>query len=81
MLRLIDGRRKVTSIPEITGMEGEVITMQEIFCFRQTGVAADGTGRGPLPGHAACGRSSRERLRSFGILLPDAMFDPARQYQ
>ena len=38
---MIDGKRKVTSIQEITGMEGDVITMQEIFAFRQTGVAED----------------------------------------
>src|SRR3546814_17970957 len=36
--RLSDGRRKVTSLSEITGMEGETITMQEIFRFKQTGV-------------------------------------------
>src|SRR5690348_842456 len=40
--RLSDGRRKLISLSEITGMEGEVITMQEIFRFRQTGVSADG---------------------------------------
>ena len=40
--RLPDGRRLLTSLSELTGMEGEVITMQEIFRFRQTGVAADG---------------------------------------
>ena len=55
VLRLIDGQRKVTSIQEITGMEGDVITMQEIFAFRQTGVEAGRQGNGPLPGdrHAA----------------------------
>ena len=40
--RLADGRRKVVSVSELTGMEGEVITMQEIFRFRQTGVSTDG---------------------------------------
>jgi pilus assembly protein CpaF len=40
--RLTDGRRKITSIQEITGMEGEVVTMQEIFAFRQTDVDATG---------------------------------------
>src|SRR6187455_3225906 len=39
--RLTDGQRKVTSIQEITGMEGEIITMQEIFTFRQTGLAGN----------------------------------------
>jgi pilus assembly protein CpaF len=40
--RLADGRRKLTSLSEVTGMEGDTITMQEIFRFRQTGVAAEG---------------------------------------
>src|SRR4051812_32542632 len=41
--RLTDGKRKVLSISEVTGMEGDVITMQEIFAFKQTGVADDGS--------------------------------------
>jgi pilus assembly protein CpaF len=40
--RLSDGTRRVTSISEITGMEGDIITMQEIFRFEQTGVDANG---------------------------------------
>jgi pilus assembly protein CpaF len=40
--RFTDGRRRVVSISEITGMEGEVITMQEIFGFKQRGVDANG---------------------------------------
>jgi pilus assembly protein CpaF len=39
VLRLTDGKRKVTSIQEITGMEGDIITMQEIYAFEQTGIA------------------------------------------
>jgi pilus assembly protein CpaF len=78
-LRLTDGKRKITSIQEITGMEGEVITMQEIFTYHQTGVDADGK----IIGHfQATGVRPHfaERLRSFGIILPDRMFDPARRY-
>ena len=41
--RLSDGRRKIKSLSEITGMEGETITMQEIFRFRMTGRADDGS--------------------------------------
>ena len=48
--RLADGRRKLISVSELTGMEGEVITMQEIFRFRQTGVSADGQCPGPVRG-------------------------------
>src|SRR5687768_17537689 len=40
--RMSDGTRKVTSISEVTGMEGDVITMQEIFCFEKLGVTQDG---------------------------------------
>ena len=79
-LRLIDGRRKITSIQEITGMEGDVITMQEIFAFRQTGVGADGAVEGYFQATGVRPKFS-ERLRSFGITLPDAMFDTTRHYQ
>ncbi|NQT20810.1 MAG: Flp pilus assembly complex ATPase component TadA [Planctomycetes bacterium] len=40
--RLTDGKRKVTAITEVTGMEGDVITLQDIYVFKQTGVSADG---------------------------------------
>jgi len=78
-LRLTDGKRKITSIQEITGVEGEVITMQEIFAYHQTDVDADGK----IVGHfQASGVRPRfaDRLRTFGIHLPDRMFDPARRY-
>jgi pilus assembly protein CpaF len=44
--RFGDGRRRLVSLSEITGMEGDIIAMQEIFRFHQTGVAPDGTVRG-----------------------------------
>jgi pilus assembly protein CpaF len=77
--RLADGRRKVVSIQEITGMEGEIITMQEIFAFRQTGVAADGAVQGHF---AATGVRPKfvDRLRAHGVLLADNLFDPTRHY-
>lgn len=78
-LRLTDGKRKITSIQEVTGMEGDVITMQEIFAYHQTGVDADGK----IIGHfQASGIRPKftERLRTFGIDLPDRMFDPTRHY-
>jgi pilus assembly protein CpaF len=79
-LRMIDGKRKIVSIQEITGMEGDVITMQEIFTFRQTGVDVEGRVQGHF--HATGVRPKfAERLRTFGIVLPDSMFDPARHYQ
>lgn len=79
VLRLIDGRRKVTSIMEITGMEGEVITMQEIFAFRQTGLSADGKVQGHFQATGVRPKFM-ERLRAFGAGVPDSIFDPTRQY-
>ncbi|GGE81602.1 CpaF family protein [Massilia psychrophila] len=79
-LRLIDGKRKITSIQEITGMEGDIITMQEIFAFRQTGVGADGTVEGYFQATGVRPKFS-ERLRAFGVTLPDTMFDTSRHYQ
>lgn len=78
--RLPDGQRKITSIQEITGMEGEIITMQEIFAFRQTGV----DGNGKVTGHfEATGVRPKfaDRLRNQGVDLPDSMFDPANRYE
>ena len=47
--RMSDGTRKVTSISEITGMEGDVITMQEIFAFEKLGRDAGRQGHRPVP--------------------------------
>jgi pilus assembly protein CpaF len=75
--RLADGKRKVTSLQEITGMEGEVITMQEIFTFKQTGIANDGS----VTGHF-CATGVRpkfcDRLGAYGIRLSERLFDPLR---
>jgi pilus assembly protein CpaF len=79
-LRLIDGRRKVVSIQEITGMEGEVITMQELFAFKQTGLGPDGQVQGYF--HATGVRPKfSDRLSAYGATLPDAIFDPSRHYK
>jgi pilus assembly protein CpaF len=80
VLRLVDGRRKVTSMQEITGMEGEVITMQEIFAFRQTGIGTDGMVQGHFQATGVRPKFC-ERLQSFGIHLSDATFNPARRVQ
>jgi pilus assembly protein CpaF len=77
--RMSDGKRKITSIQEITGMESDIITMQEIFTFEQTGVAADST----VLGHfRATGIRPKfaDRLRVHGIPIADDLFDPARIY-
>lgn len=78
--RLTDGKRKMVSIQEVTGMEGEMITMQEIFAFKQTGVAADGAVQGHF--HATGIRPKFvERIRSHGVLIRDELFDPSRIYE
>ena len=78
--RLTDGKRKMVSIQEVTGMEGEMITMQEIFAFKQTGVAADGTVQGHF---RATGIRPKfvERIRSHGVPIRDELFDPSRIYE
>jgi pilus assembly protein CpaF len=78
--RLSDGKRKIVSIQEITGMEGDVITMQEVFSFQQTGVAPDGSVRGNFK---ATGIRPKfiERLRVFGVSVDEEMFDPAKLYE
>jgi pilus assembly protein CpaF len=80
VLRLVDGRRKVTSIQEVTGMEGDVITMQEIFAFRQTGIGSDGMVQGYFQATGVRPKFC-DRLKSFGVNLPESMFDPNRRMQ
>ena len=78
--RMPDGKRKVVSIQELTGMEGDIITMQEIFTYEKTGVAPDGT----VLGHfRATGIRPKfvQRLKVSGIDVPDELFDPARTYE
>ncbi|MDB5759634.1 MAG: gspE [Burkholderia sp.] len=75
LARLSDGRRRVVSLQEITGMEGDTITMQEIFAYRQTGIGADGAVEG---GFVTTGVRPRfcERLQSRGVLLAPSLFAP-----
>ena len=71
--RLSDGRRKVMSISEINGMEGEVITMQDIFVFDQEGVQSDGTVIGNFRATGIRPQFT-DRLRAHGIELPPSLF-------
>jgi len=78
--RLNDGRRKIISLQEVTGMEGEVITMQEVYRFTQTGVAPDGS----VEGHfRATGVRPKfmERLKSYGLEVSESTFDPSLIYE
>lgn len=77
LTRLSDGKRKVTSITEITGMEGDIIQMQEIYRFNRTATDPDGT----VVGHfRATGVRPRflEELIAKGINLPGSYFDPSK---
>ena len=72
--RLSDGSRKVTSISEITGMEGDVITMQEIFVFEKMGITQDGKVVGRFRATGVRPKCC-ERLKASGIHLPADMFE------
>jgi pilus assembly protein CpaF len=72
--RMSDGTRKVTSISEITGMEGDVITMQEIFLFEKLGVTQDGKVIGRFRATGVRPKCC-ERLKACGIHLPPDMFE------
>jgi pilus assembly protein CpaF len=71
--RLSDGTRKVTSISEIVGMEGEVITMQDIFQFERQGVGPDGEVLGRFKSTGIRPRCA-ERLKAYGINLGELLF-------
>jgi pilus assembly protein CpaF len=75
--RLSDGKRKITSLQEITGVEGDIESMQEIFKFDQTGIDATGAVQGRF---LATGIRPKfeQRLRTRGVSLRDDLYDPAR---
>src|ERR1051326_7187563 len=72
--RLSDGSRRVTSISEITGMEGETITMQEIFQYERTGVDKEGQVIGRFRPTGIRPRFA-ERLKASGLQLPRVFFE------
>lgn len=77
LTRLSDGQRKITSIAEITGIEGDILQMQEIFCYVRDHMDADGK----IHGHfTATGIRPRflEELIAMGVNLPGDFFDPSR---
>jgi pilus assembly protein CpaF len=72
--RLSDGGRRLTSISEITGMEGDTITMQEIFLYERTGVDSQGQVIGRFKPTGIRPRFA-ERLKSYGLQLPRVFFE------
>ena len=78
--RLADGSRRVTSLQEITGMEGNMITLQEIFSFQQTGIDAENRVRGRFRFHGVRPRFI-EKFKVAGIRISSALFDPNRSME
>jgi len=72
--RMSDGSRKVTSISEITGMEENVISMQEIFFFNKKGIGPDGKVIGSFQ-PTRIRPKFLDRLRVSGIMLPPSLFE------
>jgi pilus assembly protein CpaF len=71
--RLQDGSRRVISITEVTGMEADVVTLQEIFVFQKMGLARDGKVAGRFAGTGIVPRFS-EKLAAAGIRIPARLF-------
>lgn len=78
--RMTDGTRKVTSISEIVGMEGDIITLQDIFIFEKTGIDSSGK----VLGHfRATGIRPKfaDKLEIAGINLPDDLFFSGKHFE
>jgi len=76
--RLSDGTRKLMNISEITGMQGEIVSMQDIFTFQKRGVREDGAVIGEfMP--TGIRPHVTERLAVAGIQLPPALFQPSER--
>ncbi|MEM8632714.1 MAG: CpaF family protein, partial [Pseudomonadota bacterium] len=73
--RLQDGSRRMVSITEVTGMEGEVISMQEIFRYERLGLAGDGKIIGRFNATGVRSHYS-DRFRQWGYDLPPSIFEP-----
>ena len=78
--RMVDGSRKVVSLQEITGMEGETITIQEIFSFEQTAIDRDGQVKGRFNAKGIRPKFI-EKFKPLGIPIPYDLFDPSKVYE
>jgi pilus assembly protein CpaF len=76
--RLPDGKRKVTSVSEITGMEDEIIQMQDIYHFVKESTDEAGNIHGSFMATGVRPNFLKE-LKAYGISLPDSHFDPSRR--
>ncbi|MCC6947192.1 MAG: CpaF family protein [Bradyrhizobiaceae bacterium] len=75
--RLSDGKRRITSIAEITGLESDIIQMQEIYKYVRTGTAPDGTVEGHFQATGVRPRFLGD-LVAKGINIPGSYFDPSK---
>ncbi|MDX8406623.1 MAG: CpaF family protein [Mariprofundus sp.] len=78
--RLVDGRRVVTSIQEITGMEGGIVNMQEIFNFNRKAVSQDGRVIGEFR-TTGIRPGMLKRFQEHGVVIGDDLFDPGYSYE
>jgi len=80
MARFSDGSRRVTHITEITGMEVDIVSLQDVFLFEKQGLSPEGRVLGTF---TATGIRPRfeEKLRSAGIALPANLFEPSVRYR
>jgi pilus assembly protein CpaF len=78
--RLTDGKRKLISVQEITGMEGNIITLQEIFCFQQSGIDSEGNVRGRFRFQGVRPKFI-EKFMAHGIMVSGDLFDPTRVFE
>jgi len=80
LARLVDGSRKIVSFQEITGMEGDTITMQEIFSFEQTGLDQNGTVKGKFQAKGIRPKFV-ERFKALDIPIPLDLFNSGKVYE
>ena len=77
LARLVDGSRRIIQITEVSGMEGSMVSLQDIFVFRQTGIDPDGRVLGELKATGIRPKFA-DRLKAFGMDLPEDIFNVRR---
>ena len=80
LARLVDGSRKVTSLTEVVGMEGDTVVLQEIFSFEQTGVNPEGKVKGTFRANGIRPKFV-DKFRALNISVPYDLFDSKETYK
>ncbi|MDA3971054.1 MAG: CpaF family protein [Desulfobulbaceae bacterium] len=78
--RLTDGSRKIVSVSELVGMEGNVITIQDIFIFEKKGIGKEGKVLGRFRA-TGIRPNCADKLELAGIKIPDDLFSPDKVYE